>query len=179
MLSIGLHCRLIGRPGRIESLRRFIEYIQAHDQVWYTRRIDIANFWHQNYPCDTEAWLKRPSNLGRSSFLKKFSDVFKNAPWLAEATFELELGPAHDTLTGFHNAFCRAFRAASKEKKLALLIAHPNFIDEHLTTKPHSKNKGQQIDSLDNPKPNEQMLFTNLKDQYLSKFLLMLFQTFL
>ena len=170
MLSIGLHCRLIGRPGRIESLRRFIEYIQAHDQVWYTRRIDIANFWHQNYPCDTEEYYNKPSHMDRSSFIEKFSDVFKNASWLAKSTFELELGPAHDTVTGLHNAFCRAFRAAGKEKKLAVLIAQPNFIDELVTIDTPRKNGCQDTDDFINLKSNERMLFTDLTDQYLSKF---------
>lgn len=50
MLSIGLHCRLIGRPARIAALTRFIEYAQSHEQVWFTRRIDIANHWREFHP---------------------------------------------------------------------------------------------------------------------------------
>ena len=50
MLSIGLHCRLAGRPGRIASLERFIRYARSHDKVWFSRRIDIAQHWHQNHP---------------------------------------------------------------------------------------------------------------------------------
>ena len=50
MLSIGLHCRLIGRPGRIAALKRFIAYTQQFEKVWYARRIDIARHWHQHHP---------------------------------------------------------------------------------------------------------------------------------
>jgi len=50
MLSVGLHCRIIGRPGRIRALERFIEYAKSHDQVWFARRIDIARHWHQHHP---------------------------------------------------------------------------------------------------------------------------------
>ncbi|MCJ8300811.1 MAG: allantoinase PuuE, partial [Pseudomonadales bacterium] len=50
MLSIGLHCRLIGRPGRIAALERFIKYVKSHPQVWITRRVDIAKHWHQQHP---------------------------------------------------------------------------------------------------------------------------------
>ncbi|KXF83169.1 allantoinase PuuE [Enterovibrio coralii] len=50
MLSVGLHCRLIGRPGRLAALKRFIEYVQQHDRVWMTRRIDIAKHWHEHHP---------------------------------------------------------------------------------------------------------------------------------
>lgn len=47
MMSVGLHCRLVGRPGRVEALRRFMEYACSHSDVWFTKRIDIANHWTQ------------------------------------------------------------------------------------------------------------------------------------
>jgi len=50
MMSIGLHCRLIGRPGRIQSLRRFLEYASGHTGVWFARRLDIARHWHEHHP---------------------------------------------------------------------------------------------------------------------------------
>lgn len=50
MLSVGLHCRLIGRPGRFRALQRFLDYVQTHERVWITRRIDIARHWKQTYP---------------------------------------------------------------------------------------------------------------------------------
>jgi allantoinase len=50
MLSIGLHCRLIGRPGRIASLERFIDYVRRHERVWICRRVDIARHWIATHP---------------------------------------------------------------------------------------------------------------------------------
>jgi putative urate catabolism protein len=50
MMSIGLHCRLIGRPGRAMALERFLDYVARHDKVWIPRRIDIARHWHKNFP---------------------------------------------------------------------------------------------------------------------------------
>lgn len=47
MMSVGLHCRLVGRPGRAASLARFLDYVQQHDQVWICRRIDIAHHWYK------------------------------------------------------------------------------------------------------------------------------------
>jgi putative urate catabolism protein len=47
MLSVGLHCRLVGRPGRAAALARFLDYITGHDKVWVARRIDIARHWHE------------------------------------------------------------------------------------------------------------------------------------
>jgi putative urate catabolism protein len=52
MMSIGLHCRLAGRPGRAAALARFVDYIAGHDDVWVARRIDIANHWRQRFPAD-------------------------------------------------------------------------------------------------------------------------------
>ncbi|NVM76258.1 putative urate catabolism protein [Duganella sp. SG902] len=50
MLNIGLHCRLIGRPARAASMARFLDYVQKHDNVWITRRIDIAEHWRNTHP---------------------------------------------------------------------------------------------------------------------------------
>jgi allantoinase len=50
MLSVGMHCRLLGRPGRMRALQRFLDYIQAQDKVWIARRIDIANHWIATHP---------------------------------------------------------------------------------------------------------------------------------
>ncbi len=49
MMSIGLHCRLIGRPGRIRALERFFDYAKSFDQVWFCRRVDIARHWHEHH----------------------------------------------------------------------------------------------------------------------------------
>ncbi len=49
MMSVGLHCRLIGRPGRIKSLIKFLDYVLKHEYVWICKRIDIANHWIKNY----------------------------------------------------------------------------------------------------------------------------------
>ena len=50
MMSIGMHCRLLGRPGRFVALQRFLDHIEKHDRVWVTRRIDIARHWKQQHP---------------------------------------------------------------------------------------------------------------------------------
>ena len=50
MMSIGLHCRLVGRPGRAAALARFLDHIAKHDKIWVCRRIDIARHWHEQHP---------------------------------------------------------------------------------------------------------------------------------
>ena len=49
MMNIGLHCRLIGRPGRFQSLLKFLDYIQQYDDIWICKREDIADHWYKNY----------------------------------------------------------------------------------------------------------------------------------
>ena len=50
MMSVGLHCRIIGRPGRIVALQRFLDHVARHKRVWICRRIDIARHWHATHP---------------------------------------------------------------------------------------------------------------------------------
>jgi len=52
MMSIGMHCRLLGRPGRMKALQRFLDHVQRHDKVWVARRIDIARHWRATHPFD-------------------------------------------------------------------------------------------------------------------------------
>lgn len=49
LLNIGLHCRLVGRPGRFLALQRFLDHVMAHDDVWLCRRVDVARHWHSHY----------------------------------------------------------------------------------------------------------------------------------
>ena len=124
MFSIGLHCRLIGRPGKIAGLQRFLDYAQSHEGVWFPRRLDIARHWAATHPPQR---FERPSSMDRARFVERFGGVFEHSPWVADRAFDLELGPAHDSATGLHNALCRVFRSASTEERLGVLTAHPDL----------------------------------------------------
>jgi len=50
MMSVGMHCRLLGRPGRITALQRFLDHIAGFDKVWVCRRLDIARHWRAAHP---------------------------------------------------------------------------------------------------------------------------------
>ena len=54
MMSIGMHCRLLGRPGRLRALQRFLDHVQAHERVWVARRIDIARHWKAVHPFNAD-----------------------------------------------------------------------------------------------------------------------------
>jgi hypothetical protein len=100
MLSIGLHCRLVGRPGRAAALKRALDYMRAHDGVWFATRLQIAEHW-----ADPSARAAaRPSEMDRDTFVDTFGGIFEHSPWIAERAHALELGPTHDTARGVHSA---------------------------------------------------------------------------
>ncbi|MEM8802966.1 MAG: 2-oxo-4-hydroxy-4-carboxy-5-ureidoimidazoline decarboxylase, partial [Pseudomonadota bacterium] len=124
MLSIGLHCRLIGRPGRVAALKRAIDYMAGHENVWFASRLEIAEHWATTHPSPT---FERPSEMSEARFVEAFGGVFEHSPWVAERAYQLELGPTHDTATGVHSALARAFRSATEEERLGVLKAHPDL----------------------------------------------------
>jgi len=124
MFSIGLHCRLIGRPGKIAGLKRFLDYAKSHNHVWFPKRIEIAEHWAKVHPHKRFA---RPSQMAREVFIAAYGSIFEHSPWIADRAFDLELGPAHDSATGLHNALARIFRSASPQERLKVLQAHPDL----------------------------------------------------
>jgi OHCU decarboxylase len=131
-MSVGLHCRLIGRPGKIAGLKRFLDHIAAHENVWTPTRLQIADHWEKNHPPVT---AERPSQMDRDLFIARFGGVYEHSPWVAERAFDLELGAAHDRPAGLSNAMARAFRRASGQERLAVLRAHPDLAGKLATAK--------------------------------------------
>ncbi|WP_347309594.1 allantoinase PuuE [Defluviimonas sp. SAOS-178_SWC] len=169
MMSIGLHCRLIGRPGKIAGLKRFIDYIQGFAGVWCPRRIDIARHWAANHP--PQARRDRPSQMDKAAFVGKFGSIFEHSPWIAERAWGLELGPAHDCAAGVHNALCRVFRSASEQERLGVLTAHPDLAGKlaqarHLTAESTSEQASAGLDALTDA---ERTTFTDLNAAYVAK----------
>lgn len=170
MMSIGLHCRLVGRPGRAEALRRFIDYVQSHDKVWIARRQDIAQHWRDNHPYQPQAL--RPSRMPRDEFVQRFGSIFEHSPWVAERAFDLELGPAHDSAGGLHNALCRAFRSGTAAERLGVLTAHPDLAGKLAQAKrlTEESTKEQASAGLDALTDAERARFTELNTAYVEKF---------
>jgi OHCU decarboxylase len=170
MMTIGLHCRLIGRPGRIESLRKFIEYAKAQSDVWFARRIDIAEHWIENHPPMPQDII--PSELDNDAFVANYGGIFEHSPWIATGAHALELGPAHDTAIGLHSALCRIFRAASDEQRLGVLKAHPDLAGKlaaakQLTAESTSEQASAGLDALTDV---ERETFQALNTEYTTKF---------
>lgn len=124
MFSVGLHNRLIGRPGKCAGLQRFLDYALGHEGVWFPRRIDIAGHWRAAHP---PRRFERPSQMAKARFIERFGGIFEHSPWIAERAWNLELGPAHDCAAGLHNALTRVFRTASPGERLGVLRAHPDL----------------------------------------------------
>lgn len=168
MLSIGLHCRLIGRPGRIMALKRFMEYVRGFDDVWFATRQDIARHWAKIHPPQERP---RPSQMTKDAFVAAYGGVFEHSAWIAERAFELELGAAHDTAGGLHNALARMFRSASEDERLGVLTAHPDLAGKltqanRLTAESTSEQAGAGLDALTD---EERETFTHLNTAYVDK----------
>ncbi|UJQ94382.1 allantoinase PuuE [Mariluticola halotolerans] len=170
MLSIGLHCRLIGRPGRAAALARFIDYVQSHEKVWIARRIDIAEHWLTHHPYKAPTMI--PSQMDRAVFVEKFGSIFEHSPWIAERAFEGELGAANDTAFGLHFALRTQFRAASKAERLQVLRAHPDLAGKlaaakRLTAESTNEQASVGLDALTDQERDQ---FTKLNTAYTAKF---------
>ena len=170
MMSVGLHCRLIGRPGRAAGLAKFLDYARGHDRVWFPTRLAIARHWAERHPAPA-AW-DRPSQMSQADFVAKFGGVFEHSPWIADRAWALELGPAHDTAGGLHNALARAFRSASETERLGVLTAHPDLAGKlaaakRLTPESTAEQAGAGLDALTDA---ERARFTELNDAYVAKF---------
>ena len=168
MMSIGLHCRLIGRPGKIAGLKRFIDYIKTFPDVWIPRRIEIAEHWAQTHP---HRRRERPSAMDRDAFVASFGAVYEHSPWVAERAWTLELGPAHDRPAGLANAMARAFRTATPEERLAVLTAHPDLAGKlaqakRLTDDSTAEQASAGLDALTDA---ERATFTGLNAAYVAK----------
>jgi len=168
MMSVGLHNRLIGRPGRIMGLRRFIDYAAGHEGVWFPRRIDIAQHWAMAHPPIAQI---EPSAMRKPAFVAQFGGIFEHSPWIAERAFDLELGPAHDSAAGLHNALARAFRSASREERLGVLKAHPDLAGKlaaarRLTAESTAEQASAGLDALTEA---EHAAFTRLNRAYVEK----------
>ena len=168
MMSVGLHCRLIGRPGKLAGLKRFIDYIAEFDGVWCPRRIDIARHWAAIHPHQRRL---RPSQMEKADFVAKFGGIFEHSPWIAERAWELELGPAHDTPAGLHNALARMFRSATEAERLGVLTAHPDLAGKlaaakRLTAESTAEQASAGLDALTDA---ERARFTELNTAYVAR----------
>jgi len=100
-----------------------------------------------------------------------YGGIFEHSPWIAERAFDLELGPAHDTAGGLHNALCRMFRSASDTERLGVLKAHPDLAGKlaqakRLTAESTSEQASAGLDALTD---EERETFTRLNTDYVAK----------
>ncbi|WP_299362230.1 allantoinase PuuE [uncultured Paracoccus sp.] len=124
MMSVGLHCRLAGRPGRAAAVQRFLDYARGHQGVWFATRLDIARHWQATHPFVPR---DRPSQMDRDSFVARFGGIYEHSPFVAERAWDGEMGPAHDSAAGFAARMAQIFRAASDDERLGVLRAHPDL----------------------------------------------------
>jgi OHCU decarboxylase len=168
MLSVGLHCRLSGRPGRAAGLARFLDYVLGHDRVWVAKRLDIARHWLATHPPHGLT----PSRMSCAIFVERFGDIFEHTPQLAHAAHAAGLSSQHDSLEGLHAALSAALYRLPRDAQLALIRAHPDLagrlaLADELTT----DSKQEQVSAgLDQLTAEELRQFTSLNARYRARF---------
>ena len=110
--------------------------------------------------------------MTRTGFLARFGGVFEHSPWIAEAAFDRGLGPEADEAEGLHRAMCAVLRAAPRERKLALIRAHPDLAGrlgraELLTEASRNEQRSAGLDACSE---EEFARFTELNARYRAKF---------
>jgi OHCU decarboxylase len=170
MMSVGLHCRLVGRPGRVAALARFIDYVKSHEKVWLARRIDIAQHWATNHAYKTRR--VQPSTMSEDAFVYCFGGVFEHSDWIAKRAYTGELGPSSDNATGLHAALCTAFRNSSDNERLGVLNAHPDLAGKLAQAKRLTESSAleQASAGLNALTDNERGEFTALNTRYVETF---------
>jgi len=168
MLSIGLHCRLVGRPGRTASLARFVDYVKSHERAWIPTRLDIARHWIAKHP-PKGGW--KPSRLTRTLFVERFGGAYEHSPWIAAAAHDAGLKGA-DTAEGLAKAMAAAAARGSDGQKRALIEAHPDLAGRlaRAGTLTADSTREQTSAGLDRLSPDELAKFTSLNDAYRARF---------
>ncbi|MFC0811404.1 allantoinase PuuE [Paracoccus panacisoli] len=168
MMSVGLHCRLAGRPGRAAALQRFLDHARAHDGVWFATRLDIARHWAADHPfCDVE----RPSAMDRAAFVARFGGVYEHSPWVAERVWDAEMGAVHDSAAGLAARMAQMFRQGTDAERLAVLNAHPDLAGKlaaakRLTAESTAEQASAGLDALTDAERAE---FTRLNEAYTAR----------
>jgi OHCU decarboxylase len=180
MLSIGLHCRLIGRPGKIAGLERFIRYAQSHQDVWFARRVEIARHWRKRHPLAAPVTeipaaeiiapvvpsaplkpmatpsLREGRAMSRGAFVIRYGGIYEDSPWVAEGAYP-------DV-----RRMAQVVEAASPETKLALVRAHPQLASRARMAE--ASMKEQAGSGLDACTPEEFAAFQQLNAAYNARF---------
>ena len=163
MLSIGLHCRLVGRPGRAAALARFLDYVRGHDKAWVATRLDIARHWIAKH-APPGGW--KPPQLTRTLFVERFGGVYEHSRWVAEAAYDRGFAD------GVAASMAAAVAAGTDAQKRALIDAHPDLAGrlaraKRLTADSTREQAGAGLDQLTD---DERAQFAALNDAYRAKF---------
>jgi OHCU decarboxylase len=169
MMSVGLHCRLVGRPGRAAALARFLDYVRSHDKVWVATRLDIARHWMKHHP---PKGGYKPSRMSPALFVEVFGDIFEHTPQIAARAHALGFTSAHDTASGSARG---AGRADARHERGREARAHSR---PSRSRWPAGARKAAHDDSakeqgsagLDKLTPAELKRFTELNDSYKARF---------
>jgi len=133
MMSIGMHCRLLGRPGRITALQRFLDHIQAHDHVWVCRRLDIARSLENNPPLHTMTLqLEQLNKASTTEALQLLDGLYEHSPWIAEGALKMR---PFASWAHLKHCMAQVLSDAGREAQIGLIRAHPELAGKAMVRK--------------------------------------------
>ena len=171
MMSIGLHCRLAGRPGRMKAIQEFVKYVKTHKNVWFAKRIEIADHWKNHHPYIPNRIS--PYEMSKKEFIKIFGNVFEHSSWVAEKAYFRGVNPSMRNADALHGFMCLEFRLSSNTEKLNVLKSHPDLAlgkvktFNKLTDSSKTEQKNAGLTSLTEKEQND---FNELNYNYKKKF---------
>lgn len=196
MMNIGLHCRLVGRPGRAAALGRFLDYVTSFSDVWICTRQEIADHWHEHHAPQNNAMMAdetndnapdelsapepstdpapeqiKPEAPRNDAFVTAFGGIYEHSPWVAERAFSS--GPVDvSNVDDVVSAMAHAFTSASDEERLNVLRAHPDLAGKLAAAKQLTAESTEEQASagLDQLTDDERDYFTALNDTYKDVF---------
>ena len=170
MMSIGLHCRLVGRPGRALALARFLDYALSPRS-----RLDSNPARHRaslDRQAPAAGRLEAVSSSTRTLFIERFGGVYEHSPWIAAAAYDAHLPNGADTAEGLAKALAAAAAKGAREQKRALIEAHPDLAGKLALAKTLTaeSTREQASAGLDRLTPDELRQFGELNDAYRARF---------
>jgi OHCU decarboxylase len=176
MMSIGLHCRLVGRPGRAAALQRFLDYAKSHQGVWFATRLQIAEHWAKTHLANNEVMSETEGDAsasigGTDAFMERYGGVFEHSPWVAARALGVGAAQAKSA-SELHAKMAQAFRAGTDAERLGVLNAHPDLagklaLAKRLTADSTIEQASAGLDALTD---DERFYFTTLNDTYKTGF---------
>ena len=155
----------------MKAIQEFVKYVKNHKNVWFAKRIEIADHWKTHHPYIPKKIS--PYEMSKKEFIKIFGNVFEHSSWVAEKAYFRGVNPSMRNADALHGFMCLEFRLSSNTEKLNVLKSHPDLAlgkvktFNKLTDSSKTEQKNAGLTSLTEKEQND---FNELNYYYKKKF---------